>query len=163
MKRLIERETDACFIVLTRDRGLASGPSFAAKALAKTCQQIGEIDIVERELISAEALRPVGRRPHLFSRSMAPQLIERSPLFLVLQRFVGANELLESLFRVGFFRHVRVVLQREFAVGLLDLFRARVPLDTQDRIVVLVFHRLGPPSPTHTLGRLPDARRSSHV
>ena len=72
---------------------------------------------------------------------MPPGVIDR-PFFRVRENLVGLRDLLEAFF--GLFVpgvEVRVVFAGQPPVGLLDLFLAGVPGNSQD--FVIIFHVLG--------------------
>src|SRR5436190_16813154 len=117
--------------------------SRGASPPAKALEEIGKVDILEREPAATPVRRGLEVLSGLESRS---QLIVGRLLLGILERLVRLGDLLEALLRPGLLVHVRMVLLRELAIGLLDVLGARRALDAQDPVVVLVLHEfLWPP------------------
>ena len=91
-------------------------------------------------LVPVEVFRPAaGARELLPFRAEAVVL---AALVLVGQHFIGLVDVLKLLFRgLVPLIYVRVILPRQFAIGLFDFIGAGVLLHAQRFIVVLVFHR----------------------
>jgi hypothetical protein len=81
------------------------------------------------------------RRPELLALAIRAELVVRGTLLGVLERLVRLGHLLELLLGVLLLGDVRMVLARELAVGRLDLVRARLALEPEDAVIVLVSHR----------------------
>src|SRR5258708_17163152 len=89
-------------------------------------------------------LLPVRRRPEVLARAMRAELIVGAAFFGGLQRLVGLGDFLEFLLAGRLLRHVRVVLVRELAAGLLDVLGAGIARATERVAVVLVLHESAP-------------------
>src|SRR6185312_1573940 len=103
--RVFQREMHRHLEILARNRhrGAAAG---AAASTRETFEEIGEIDVVERERASArrspmalaELLLPVGRRAEFLPGLVgAPKLVVGRALLGILEGLVGLGDLLEFL------------------------------------------------------------------
>jgi len=89
-ERLLESEAHARFVVGARNRSIARATSTLAPR--ETSKQIGEIDIVEGELPTAEGLSPVRRGAKFLAGRMPSELVIRGALLRILQRLVGLGK-----------------------------------------------------------------------
>ena len=88
-----------------------------------------------------KACIPVRRRLEVRTWSVGlTQPVIGGALFGIAENFVGFTDVLE--FRLGpvFLIEVRMILAGKFAVGALDFILCRSFFDTQQRLIVLVFH-----------------------
>src|SRR6267378_1489716 len=142
----LQADVDIDRVVLAAERHVPR-PAKPAAAPASECaerlEQVGQVDAAEVLAgVAAEALVPIGRRTEVLPRPVRAEAVEGCALFLVLERLVRLGDLLELLLRVRLLRDVGMVLARELAVSLLDILVARVALDAEDLVIVLVFHSL---------------------
>src|SRR5215472_7437086 len=139
VKCLLEAQTHRGFVVGPRTRRTLAARR-AASMTRETRKQVGEIDVLEDRLRTAESLLPVRRRPEILPRGMATQLIVGRSLLGILQRLVGLRNLLEALLGVGLLGYIGVILARELAIGFLDVLCARGAINTERSVIVLVLH-----------------------
>ena len=104
-------------------------------------EQIRQINVLKRKLPIAKLLAPVRRRLEILPWPVSAELVVGSTLFRTLEGLVRFGDFLEFLLPGGILGNVRMVLVRELAVRLLDLLTARVSVNAQNGVVVLVFHR----------------------
>lgn len=71
---------------------------------------------------------------------MTPQAVIGGAFLRVLEGLIGLGNILEFLFALGIFRHVRVIFARELAIRFLDVVFAGAAFYTQNVVVVLEFH-----------------------
>src|SRR3990172_1098150 len=109
-------------------------------AARETGEQIRQVDVVKRELRIPELPAPVRRRLKLLPGLMPPQLVVGGALFRILEGLIGVGDLLKSFLADWILGHVRVILVRQFAVGLLDRIGVGIARYTEDLVVVLLFH-----------------------
>src|SRR4051794_23557487 len=130
-------------IVLTRHakRTAAALACSTKAAMPHSGQEVEQIDIAKvLEAAGLKLLVPIRRRTEVLARLVETHLIVGLTLLAILQHLVGFLHLFELLLGVFFLGHIRMVLARELTVGLLDIvFRGR-PFDTQNLVIVLVFH-----------------------
>jgi hypothetical protein len=144
--RILERQAHRDLVILARNRAIgAARPAASASASRKALEEIREVEVVEGEAafgaLGAELALPIGRRAEILARlEPAAELVVRGALLGILEGLVRLRDLLEFLLGPGLLVHVRVVLLCELAIRLLDVVRARRPLDAEDCVVVLVLH-----------------------
>src|ERR1700733_1709943 len=85
-------------------------------------------------------LLPVRRRLKILSGLMRAELVVGRPLFRILEGLICLGDFLEFFFRPGFLGNVGMVFARQTPIGLLDRFIARAAFESEDGVIVFVFH-----------------------
>jgi hypothetical protein len=153
-------QLDARVLVLAAHGRVRAALGTRARPAMRAAEHLLE-ELAELGLVAAEARAGAGRPavgvlvacvparrwPHVVARARAlrPGLrahrVVGGALFGVAQHGVGLVDLGHALFGVRRLAHVRVVLARQLAVGLLDRVGAGRLGHAQDVVVVLEFHR----------------------
>ena len=116
----------------------------AAARTARLGEQVSE-EIVGAGAAEIEVLAPVRRGMELLAGMVAtPERVVGGALFGVAQHVVGFVDLFGLRVRVLVLADIGVVLAHHFPVRLLDVVRARAPVDAKGRVVILVFHSVLP-------------------
>ena len=121
----------------------AMGGLAAAHSPEQCVKEVAELrpGTIGRRAGKLEPCIPVGRRAELLALlPLVAQLIVGGALLRVAEHFVGLTDLLEPGLSRGVFVDVRVELAGELAIGPLDLLLRRIPLQTENLVVVFVLH-----------------------
>ncbi len=119
-------------------------PLASPHSAEESLEEITELafSVLRRRPGELETCVPVGRWSELLTRLPLPaQLVVGRPLLGVGKHLVGLTDLLESGLGTRIFVDVGMVGSGKFAVGLLDLVLGRAPLQPQDFVVILEFHK----------------------
>ena len=121
---ILQADLGSDVVVATRHRPVGPRPAAVLAATREAGEQVGEVDVVERRRAGAavaEVGAPVRRWPEVLPGLVAAELVIGGALFRVLEGLVGLRNLLETGLAFRIFRHVRVVLVRQLAIGALDV------------------------------------------
>ena len=142
---VLQPHLNAGFEVLTRHAELRVATSTTCPTTVETRQQIEQVDVSEvlkalRARLPTEAVPPVGRRSEILPRLVGTHLVVRGTLLHVFQDLVGFTYLLELLLGVLLLGDVRMVFAGQLAIRLLDVLFGRAAFDTQNGVVIFLFH-----------------------
>src|SRR5258705_4027457 len=104
LERLVERDLHAGFVIVPAPGSRGAFGALASTTAAEGCEQVREIDVLERASALRELLFPIGWRPEFLAGSVTAELIVRRALFRVLERLVRLGHFLEFFLCVLFLR-----------------------------------------------------------